>query len=124
MSNSSSFNSRFKTNTYLNEYIHSNPSQGDDQMNMLNPSAQISHVVNDIQNLNIKPSSSNYHYSTQRSVADRLNVAGGGMKGVGGGDHLNKKLLDTLSKDSGVQSNGDVDSGIYKIISPSRITYK
>ena len=78
---------------YFNEYT--NGSSNDDSLNSGN---QFSHVIKNIQNLNINNSN---HYDLYHK--DRLN-------GI-----LNKDLivkgLDTLSKDSGVQSNGDVDSG-------------
>lgn len=56
----------------------------------LNSGSQFSHVVKNIQNLNLN---NGFDYSTLNSKKD-----------------LNIKGIDTLSKDSGVQSNGDVDS--------------
>lgn len=90
---------RFKTSAYLNEYLTSNmPSTDDPALT----SSQLSHVIKDIQSLNM---SSTYHYLVQHK--ERTSNGGVSVGGMG----LNKKLLDTLSKDSGVQSNGDVDSG-------------
>lgn len=66
--------------------------------------SQFSHVIKNIENLNM--SSNNYHFLNHK---DRLN---GGNLALNKND-LNIKTLDTLSKDSGVQSNGDVDSGNY-----------
>ncbi len=57
----------------------------------LNSGSQFSHVVKNIQSLNLN---NGFDYSTLNSKKD-----------------LNIKGIDTLSKDSGVQSNGDVDSG-------------
>lgn len=95
-------NKRF--NPFVNDYLQS------DDTTMT--SAQLSGVIKDIQSLNLN---TNYHYLTHHK--DR-NSGGGGVGGGSGGllnvgnkGELNKRLLDTLSKDSGVQSNGDVDSG-------------
>lgn len=92
---------RFKTNVYLNDYLGANI-QPEDQL-QATTSSQLSHVIKDIQNLNI---TSTYHYLNHK---ERVSSGGtsGGLLNV---KSDNKKLMDTASKDSGVQSNGDVDS--------------
>lgn len=83
---------KYKQANYFNEYITNIGSLNDDAS-----TSQLSHVIKDIQNLNMS-SNSHYHYLNHK---DR-----GGLNK----NELNIKTLDTLSKDSGVQSNGDVDS--------------
>ena len=87
----------------MNDYLGANI-QSEDQL-QATTSSQLSHVIKDIQNLNI---SSTYHYLNHKE-RNSSNTSSGGLLNVK--NELNKKLLDTLSKDSGVQSNGDVDSG-------------
>lgn len=77
---------------YFNEYI-TNMGNGHDDS-----SSQLSHVIKDIQSLNMS-NNSHYHYLNHKDRNGVLNK-----------NDLNIKTLDTLSKDSGVQSNGDVDS--------------
>ncbi len=73
-------------NQFFNDYING----GDD-------SQQFSHVVKNIQSLNINNGNQCFDYL--------------GLKGnLNNMKNLNIKGIDTLSKDSGVQSNGDVDS--------------
>lgn len=104
--NNNSFNKyssdRYKQSpNYFNEYITSmGNGHGIDESSS---SSQLSHVIKDIQNLNM---SSNNHYHYLNHHKDRLN----GNNLVLNKNDLNIKTLDTLSKDSGVQSNGDVDS--------------
>lgn len=85
---------------YYNDYI--NGSSNDDSMNS---GSQFSHVVKNIQSLNIN--SAHFDYLSHK----------GGLSANLIKKELNIKGIDTLSKDSGVQSNGDVDSG--KIINIS-----
>ncbi len=105
---------KYKTSTsttrFLHDYVNSISNNGNGSSNddSLNSGSQLSHVIKDIQNLSMN-SSNHYHYLNK----DRLNVNGklGGLNGKGSMGNGNMKLgLDTLSKDSGVQSNGDVDS--------------
>ena len=77
-----SFNIEYMSKaSYLNDYVNNigNVSEG----SSANSGAQFSHVIKDIENLNLN---SNYHYN-KLSKNDEI-----------------------LSKDSGVQSNGDIDS--------------
>ena len=92
---------RYKSNSsYFNEYVTNNyGSSNDDSLN----STQISHVIKDIQNLSMN--TNHFHYISHK---DRVN-----------GNLLSKKdnkFLETLSKDSGLQSNGDVDSGKFQLV--------
>ncbi len=87
---------------YFNDYI---ANIGIGHSNDDSSSSQLSHVIKDIQNLNM---SSNSHYP-YLSSKDKLNCGNLALNK----NELNIKTLDTLSKDSGVQSNGDLDSGNY-----------
>ena len=87
---------KYKSGTrYFNEYLNNISTSNGNGSNddSLNSGSQL---IKDIQNLNIS-SNNHYHLLTHK---DRLN----------GNLNKNNAKLDTLSKDSGVQSNGDVDS--------------
>lgn len=116
VSSSSSFSPyssdfKYKTSTsttrYLHDYVNSISNNGNGSSNddSLNSGSQLSHVIKDIQNLSVN-SSNHYHYMNKERNG-KINLNGK----TGNGNAINMKLgLDTLSKDSGVQSNGDVDS--------------
>jgi hypothetical protein len=91
-------NIRYKsTNSFLyNDYI-SNINGNEDA------GSQLSHVIKDIQSLNLSNSLSSANANGYYLNKERLNGLSPSTK--------NDAKLDTLSKDSGVQSNGDVDSG-------------
>ena len=100
------------TSRYLHDYVNSmsnnngnngNGSSNDDSMN------SISHVIKDIQNLSMN-SGNHYHYLNHKTNGNGLKTSGLNAKNLNGGNTNAKLGLDTLSKDSGVQSNGDVDS--------------
>lgn len=76
-------------NTYLNDYINGNVND-----ESLNSGSQFSHVVKNIQSLNINNGYDYLNHKVNLNSKKDLNIKG----------------IDTLSKDSGVQSNGDVDS--------------
>ena len=83
----------------MNNYVNNlNSSQVDDTSGGANSGAQLSHVIKDIQNLNMN---TNYHYLPN------------------GKHHRGMKNDEILSKDSGVQSNGDLDSGLYLVLKNS-----
>jgi CLIP-associating protein 1/2 len=93
----SSFSIEYESKaTFMNNYVNNlNSSQvADETSGGANSGAQLSHVIKDIQNLNMN---TNYHYLP----------SGGGKHH----HHRGMKNDEILSKDSGVQSNGDLDSG-------------
>lgn len=94
---------KYKSTTspgYFNEYINSingnGYNNGSSSSRTDDSGTQLSHVIKDIQNLNM---SSNSHHLLHTNGTTNGNYG-----------YKNEKLIDTMSKDSGVQSNGDVDS--------------
>jgi CLIP-associating protein 1/2 len=118
---------KYKTSTattrYLHDYVNSISTQnsnGSSNDDSINSGSQLRHVIKDIETFSIT-STNHYHYLNQK---DRLNsINNNNNNGVTNKSlqqlqqqqqqksNVNSNLkLDTLSKDSGVQSNGDVDS--------------
>lgn len=98
---SQSYNSYAYKSNFLNDYINGNASSSNDDS--INSGIQLSHVIKDIQNLNMSTQNNhhfNYLTTNNSNNKERLNS----------NKNDNNKMLDTLSKDSGLQSNGDVDS--------------
>lgn len=100
----SAFNLEYMSKTsYLNDYVNNlgNGGAGDDNQTVSSGSSsglQLSHVIKDIQNLSMHSNFNAYLSTNGKETRVNVNV------GVSKNDEI-------LSKDSGVQSNGDVDSG-------------
>jgi CLIP-associating protein 1/2 len=99
---SQSYNSYAYKSNFFSDYINGNASSSNDDS--INSGIQLSHVIKDIQNLNMN-TQNNHHFNylttnNNNNNKDRLNS----------NKNDTNKMLDTLSKDSGLQSNGDVDS--------------